>query len=798
MSLEEYKRKRNLNNTPEPLAIHFPRFCIQKHAARRLHYDFRLEYKGVLLSWAVPKGLSLDPKDKRLAIKVEDHPLEYQYFEGIIPKGNYGAGKVEIWDHGLFCTSKAKAFLSIEKEISEGLKKGHFNIILKGEKLSGEFVLQKLKKEDPDDASWLIIKKEDAYAISSISTKKQNQARSPMPEVSKPMLATLIQKPFNDKNWLFEIKWDGYRALAFIKHKNVILKSRSNIVWNEKFKEIVQALKKTSGEVLLDGELVILDNEGKANFQLMQNYSRDKQGQLRYYVFDLLYQDGQDLRTLPLLDRKQRLQELVQILSEPLICFSDHILEEGVAFFESAKKEGLEGIIGKEIHSTYEEKRSTSWVKIKTIFTQEVIIGGFTEPKGSRQKFGSLVVGIYNDKNEFVYVGHVGGGFTETLLQDVFHQLKPLIQKVSPFKNTPKTNAPVTWVKPTLVCEVAFTEWTQDDSLRHPIFRGLRIDKSHKEVKKETAFKITSIKPKNNTPSKSQKVISTQSFLTHLEKIYWPEEGYTKEDLINYYKEISHFILPYLKNRPITLHRFPSGIQGSSFYQKDLETHPDWIKTHPIKHEKKTDHYLLIEDLSSLLYAINLGSIDVHPFMSQCDNLEHPDYCVIDLDPHDISFEKAIEVAITLHEILSFCKIPHYCKTSGGKGLHVFIPLHGKYTYHQSQQFAEVIAFCVHKKLSDITSLERSSQKRKAKIYLDCLQNRSGQTIVAPYAVRPRAHALVSTPLLWEELKKGLHPEMWTIKSIPARLKELGDIFKPVLEVGINMPVALNRLKKLL
>ncbi len=605
-----------------------------------------------------------------------------------------------------------------------------------------------------------------------------------MPELVAPMLATLIKDPFNDPNWLFEIKWDGYRALAFVKKGNVQLKSRSNQVWSDKFSPIIQSLKQIKEPVILDGEIVVLDEKGKSDFQLMQNYQREGKGALCYYVFDILYKDGEDVRELPLLERKEILRLFLKQLNQPNVLFSDHIIAKGEAFFKAISKKQLEGIIAKKNESIYQSKRSQDWLKIKTHLRQEVVIGGFTEPRGSRKKFGALIVGVYNKDGDLIYSGHVGGGFTGKLLEDVYQKLKPQIQKNCPFKERPSPNTPVTWVKPVLICEVSFAEWTSGSIMRQPIFQGLRMDKNPKTIQKEIPKEVE-IKGK-----KKEK----DTFLTHPEKVYWPKEGYTKGDLIEYYKKVAKYMLPYLKNRPITLHRYPNGIDGQSFYQKDLDIHPEWIKTMPVQHEEgRIVDYLLINDVPSLLYAVNLGSIDLHPFMANLKNLENPDYCVIDLDPHDIPFEKTIEAALILHEMLDVWEVKHFCKTSGGNGLHFVIPLHGKYNFTQSRQFAEIIGFHLHSKLLKTTSLERDPKKRPKKIYIDCLQNRIGQTIVAPYSVRPRPKALISTPIEWNELP-NLNISDFTMETVPERLKKKGDIFKPILGAGVNIQKVLKRI----
>lgn len=785
MTLKKYRAKRDFTQTSEPSSSskHPPNalsFCIQKHAARRLHFDFRLEHRGVLISWAVPKGPSLNPKDKRLAVKVEDHPLDYQYFEGVIPKGSYGAGTVEIWDKGFYTLPGVDNREEIEKTVAKGLKIGHLAIILHGEKLNGEFILQKLKK-DSDDNSWLLIKKKDEH--SSLEDDPTPAKRKKMPHFIPPMLATLIDKPFTDDNWLFEIKWDGFRALAFVDGDKVFIKSRSNQILNQRFPDIIHDLEKMTEQVILDGEIVVLDEKGKSDFQLIQNYQK-KKGALYYYVFDILYKNGKNLCELPLIERKEILKQFLDPLSLPHIHLSRHILKKGEAFFKEISKMHLEGIIGKNMTSTYQSKRSLDWVKVKTGLNQEVVIGGFTEPRGSRKYFGALLVGIYDKNKQLKYAGHVGGGFDQATLHAVFTRLKPLIQSKCPFKIKPKGNEKVTWVKPQLLAEVSFAEWTQENIMRQPIFKGLRTDKPSKTVKKEVP-----IKTENE---------ASNSFFTNLDKIYWPKEKYTKGDLIHYYESIASFILPYLKKRPIMLHRFPNGINGEDFYQKDLAAkHPAWIKTYAVQHEGKCDHYLAIDDTSSLLYAVNLGSIDLHPFLSQYKKLEYPDFCLIDLDPHGVNFDTVIEIALTFHEIFEQIGIKHYCKTSGGNGLHIVIPLHGKYTYEQSRQFAEMTAHCVHQKFPKETSLERSPKKRAKKIYIDCLQNRIGQTMVAPYSVRPRPNALVSTPLDWNEVKKGVSPTDFSIKNISARLKKKGDLWQGVLGPGISIVQALKKLKKL-
>ena len=611
-----------------------------------------------------------------------------------------------------------------------------------------------------------------------------------MPEHISPMLATLVEEPFDHKEWLFETKWDGYRALAFVKKDTIKLMSRTRHSWNALFPEFVEDLKKSTQEVILDGEIVVLDEEGKSHFQLLQNFQKNRTGHLYYYVFDILYREGKDLRERPLIERKKILKQYLSKSSFSLVRFSDYIIGKGTSFFQQAKLAHLEGIIGKKMSSSYRSKRSCDWVKIKTSLQQEVVIGGYTKPRGGRQHFGSLLVGVYNDKKELIYTGHVGGGFNTELLQQVYDRLKPLIQSKCPFQDMPKGNMPVTWVSPKLICEVSFAEWTHDNQMRQPIFHGLRIDKKPYQVKNEIFINIS--KGEN-----LEKKAKNTSMFSNEAKIYWPDEKYTKGDLLDYYKKVSRFILPYLKNRPIMLHRYPEGIYGLNFYQKDINfAIPEWLKVYPVKHEGSTVRYMGINSVRSLLYAVNLGSIDLHPFLSTYAHLENPDFCLIDLDPEDISFSKVVETALVIHEILKSLGVKHFCKTSGGRGLHILIPLHRKYDYEQSRQLAEIIAHLAHQQLPKITSLERSPKKREKKVYLDCLQNRFGQTMAAPYSVRPRPKAPVSTPLLWSEVNTHLDPESFNIESIPQRLEEMGDLLKPVLGAGIDIKKILKTVSK--
>lgn len=790
MGLKAYQKKRTLTTSKEPPAkksntkARSLAFVVQKHAARKLHYDLRLECDGVLKSWAIPKGPSLNPNDKRLAIMVEDHPFEYRHFKGTIPKGHYGAGTVQIWDKGTYTSTETTSSPESEQTIKKGLKKGEIFIVLKGKKLKGEFALVKLKKGDVEDKHWLLIKKKDSFS-SSQKIEKEDYLSTPMPHHIKPMLATLADHPFDHKDWFFELKWDGFRAIAEIEKKNVKLYSRNFQSYSKLFPDIVKELQALDTQVILDGEIVILDKKGKPQFQLLQNYTHNPQGILRYYVFDLLYLENKDLRMLPLIERKQLLKAFLKQFPTSLLHYSDHIDEKGKSFFKKAEEAHLEGIIAKYKESSYQQKRSKDWLKIKIMMRQEAIICGWTNPKGSRKKFGALVLGV-KEKGNLRYIGHVGTGFNHNSLQAIYHRLLPLSQKHSPFKITPKTNDKTTWVKPILLCEVSFREWTEEGYMRQPVFMGIREDKKPKEVIHE--IPVSSFK----------QMIKADTKVTNRDKIYWPKEKYTKGDLLDYYQSVSSFILPYLKGRPEVLHRYPEGISGKHFYQKDIASiAPNTMSTTTIHHDETKATYLLIEDLNSLVYAVNLGCIELHPFLSRVNALKTPDYLVIDLDPQKASFEKVIETAQILHEILEEIGAKSYCKTSGKTGLHIYVPLGTRYTYDQALEFAHLISIIAHQRSPMYTSLDRSPTKREKKVYLDYLQNRFGQAIVAPYAVRPLPQAPVSTPLIWSEVKKGLDPFEFTIKTIGKRLKKLGDVFKGVLKEKIDLIKCLKQLEKI-
>jgi bifunctional non-homologous end joining protein LigD len=829
MSLDTYRKKRVFNKTPEPKGKSSrhksPKnqqkvpltFVVQKHEASRLHYDFRLEFKGTLKSWAVPKGPSMNPNDKRLAVMVEDHPLEYANFEGIIPKGNYGAGTVMVWDKGVYTPAAYIEQEKAEELLEEQLNKGHLTFVLLGEKLKGEFAL--VKSHNGEENQWLLIKAGDEYAspedilkkdlsvltgrsMVEIAEQKSNvwhsktravslddAPKKTMPHHIKPMLAKSIESPFDDPTYIFEMKYDGYRAIAEVDAGDVTLYSRNGLSFNEKFSPIVTSLKRFPCSAVFDGEVVVIDTQGKPQFQLLQDYPEGKNGELVYYIFDLLYYDGHDLSSLPLIRRKELLRKVVQ--DYPHIRYSDHIEDTGVAMFTQLQHLEIEGMMAKRKESPYRSGiRAEDWLKIKTKMRQEVVITGFTEPKGLRNHFGALIMGVY-DNNKLRYVGHVGGGFNEKNLEQIYHRLQPLVQKDCPFESIPETNAPVTWVKPILLAEVTFSNWTKEGIMRHPIFLGMREDKDASEVTEEKYFAPNP----EDTNAEVVTIHNHQLTLTNLSKVFWPDEGYTKGDVIHYYREVAEIILPYLKDRPESLLRYPNGITSKSFYQKDAALlHVDWIEKIGIYSDsnQKTIEYALCQNEAALIYLINLGCIDLNPWSSRVENLTNPDYLLIDLDPLETEFSNVVKTALTCRKLLEHLNVPSYVKTSGATGMHIYIPLGAKYTYEQTRTLAELLCIHVHNAIPEITSLKRSPSERRGRVYLDYLQNIQGQTLASAYSVRAKPGATVSTPLKWSEVTKNLHPSQFTMKNTLQRIQKHGDLFKGVLGKGIDMEKLLN------
>lgn len=679
------------------------------------------------------------------------------------------------------------------------------------------------------------INESDKTGAVDLVTLLKKAPKSKIPKVLKPMLATLASAPFDDPGWVYEVKWDGYRALAFMNKGEVELLSRNNKTFNEKFYPIHRILQDWKINAVLDGEILVLNEKGISNFGNLQNWRSEADGELVFYVFDILWYDGKNLMELPLNQRQAILREVLPV-DDDRVRLSKVFNASGTEFFHAAEKMGLEGIMAKKSSSTYSsDARSREWLKMKVNKRQEVVIAGFTKNEDTAKQFSSLLLAVY-ENDALQYVGKVGTGFSDKVQQEMMAQFKPLITDKSPFTEIPDVNKPsrfrpnppkakATWLKPELVCEVAFTEITTDGVFRHPSFQGMRMDKKAKDVVREIAQPTDellnateqndnnphseAIKPPKGKERKSllnpkeetqvRKICGHDIKFTNLSKQYWPEDKVTKRDMFNYYYQIAEYILPYLKDRPLSLNRFPGGIHGSSFYQKDVKGKaPDWAKTFPYTTSDGEDkEYLVGNDEATLLWAASLGCIEMNPWFSRVQSPDNPDYCVIDLDPDKHTFDQVIEAALAVKHVLEAIKVPSFCKTSGSTGMHIYIPLNAEYSYDQSQMFARIIVDIVHRQLPDFTSLERMIAKRNGKMYLDFLQNRPGATIAGPYSLRPKAGATVSMPLHWEEVKPGLKMKDFTIFNTPGRLKETGDLFKGVLGKGIDLEKTLKKVKSI-
>lgn len=885
MALEKYKQKRNEKVTPEPFGgktkksepLHF---AVQKHAARRLHYDFRLEMEGVLKSWAVPKGPSTNPADKRLAMMVEDHPYDYRTFEGIIPKGEYGAGTVLLWDEGTYEDAElaGQSKEKQERNLLEGIKAGKVKVILHGKKLRGKYAL--VRSKDKDDNSWFLMKMKDdetsqddillqdksvisgktieevkktsknIHSSNRKSTGKEKKAvvtkktpsksslsilddteKTKMPSSVKPMLATLVNAPFDDNEWLFEVKWDGYRTIAIIDNGKVGLFSRNGKSFTEKYYPLTESLGKVKFRAVFDSEIVVLNSKGVSDFGALQNWRSEADGDLVMYVFDLLWYEGSNLMKIPL---EQRYSVLKNIFPEgdDRIRISEIFPANGKEFFNVASQLGLEGIIAKRADSTYSPgNRSKSWLKIKVHKRQEVVIGGYTINDGTDKLFSSLLLGVY-DKGKLKYAGKVGTGFNDKGQREMMKQFKQIETADCPFDLEPDVNQPsrfrpnpprakAVWLKPELVCEVTYTEITGDGVFRHPSFQGMRSDKKATDVVQETELpaseivedkevvssefikapagqkRATLLNPTEDTQVKN--INGHDLKFTNLSKIYWPDEKITKRDMLNYYYQVAEFIVPYLRDRPQSLNRFPNGINGKSFYQKNVKgKSPEWVRTFPYStSDGENKEFLVGSDEATLLWMANLGCIEMNPWFSRIQAEDYPDFCIIDLDPDKNTFDQVVEAALVTRDVLEMLGVPSYPKTSGSTGMHIYIPLGAKYTYDQSQMFAKLIVSIVHARIPDFTSMERMVKNRHGKMYLDHLQNRPGATVAGPYSLRPKPGATVSMPLHWSDVKKGLKMSDFTIKNAITRLRKEGDLFKDVLGEGINMEKILDEATKL-
>jgi bifunctional non-homologous end joining protein LigD len=874
MALDEYAAKRRFQNTPEPPPSQkqsTPRanyFCVQRHDATRLHYDFRLEIGGVLKSWAVPKGPTLDPAVRHLAAHVEDHPVDYGDFEGNIPAGNYGAGSVMLWDRGTFEVLG-------DMDAQGQLARGDLKFRLHGEKLNGDFALV-LMKGRGKGKDWLLIKKRDGFATpgwdveshasSVLSGRTQEEIarnlparkakrktagapdrvwksrpargamrepqtapipvkRKPrhsakavaalkgareaeMPDAIEPMLATLAGRPPKGEDWLFEVKWDGVRAIAFIDGEELRLQSRNGLRCERQYPELAVIPHHIAAlQAVLDGEIAVLDAKGVARFHLIQprisNADPNSVAHLArstpvvYFVFDLLYLDGYDLRHVTLGERRKLLEAVAT--PSPELRISEVFPADGEAMLEAARANDLEGIVAKRVTSLYESRRSREWLKLKIVGEQEFVVGGYTEPRGSRDFFGALALGIYED-GRLRWAGNVGTGFDQKSLADIQARMRPLIAKECPFAERPKPDRGMTWLRPELVCQVKFANWTQDKRLRAPVFLGLRTDVAARQVAMETGA------PQDLLPADAKEAaleIDGHSLkFTNLGKVFYPDEGYTKRDVLNYYDAVAGLILPHLKDRPLSLKRYPDGIGKEFFFQKNVAAKfAPWVRTElvPSEHNGRPIRYAFAQDRASLLYLVNLGCIDQNPWMSRAPTLEHPDFVLIDLDPQECPFDRIVDAALLVKRALDRIGLAGYPKTTGGDGMHIYVPVQPVYSYEETRTFAELIARVVAAEQPELFTTPRTVAKRKSgRVYFDYLQNGFSKTIAAPYVLRAYPGAPVATPLEWSEVRHGLHPGQFNLANARERFEAKGDLFEGVLTRPQRLEAALARLEKLL
>jgi len=773
--LSEYKRKRDPKKTPEPFGEKGkpkpkdPIFVVQRHDARRLHYDFRLEKDGTLLSWAVPKGVPLEPGEQHLAVHVEDHPLEYATFEGEIPKGEYGAGTVEIWDHGTY-------------ELLEEKKNGGLTVRLHGQRLNGTWSLVPAHLSG-NEKNWLILRKREEGA----STPRRSG------RTYQPMLATLAQEIPRGAGWVFEVKWDGYRAIADVAGSEATLTSRNGNDLTARFQNVAKELAKAvkTPDCVLDGEVCALDESGRSSFSAMQQAKAGTP--IVYYVFDVLEVEGEPVIDLPLVERRKRLEQLLDRRNRTIRL--SETFDDGEALLAAAKQQQLEGVMAKRLDSRYfPGKRTRDWLKIKTHHEQEFVVAGYTKGTGRRaSSFGSLVLGYYVG-DQLVYAGNVGTGFDSKEIERLLDALRPLRRPDAPFREVPKMpkvrKSDVIWVEPKLVVEVEFAEWTHDGRLRAPSYKGLREDKPPEEVGRE--------EPLTDRVKKGSRELK----LSNLDKVFFPKEGIAKGDLLEYYRAVAPVLVPHLKERPFTMVRYPDGIEGKKFFQKDAPSHmPEWIprfrtqvSTRESPRQRKWVNFPVVNDELALLWMVNMGCVDMNTWYSRVDKPERPDWVLFDLDPSaDVGFRETVQVALLVKQALDAFGLVGFPKTSSAEGMHVLVPIERRYTYSDTRQFAEIVAGAIARTHRGLATTEWTKSKRRG-VLIDSNQNGEGKTIASAYSVRPRPGAPVSTPLRWSELNEDLDPLSFTMPVVLERVRKHGDLFQGVLTTKQRLTEAMKAL----
>jgi len=908
MALAEYKRKRDFEVTAEPQGVQKSSgrsiFCVQKHAASHLHYDFRLELDGVLLSWAVPKGPSLNPATKRLAMHVEDHPLDYADFEGTIPQGEYGGGTVVLWDTGTW---------EPDGDARKMYRDGNIKFTLYGEKLKGHWHLIRSGGRRGNDKQWLLFKSKDEAASDgeeitethplSVKTgrdlhevaagkpaKKKKRAarkatqtstaRSKRPKSAKkpargtkassaepaqagrasarakakgrtrsaaggtarkrrsrdadaesgsavtqpqrtsggagvtlpfePQLATLADEVPQGDQWVHEQKFDGYRMLGLVDNGNVMFVSRNGHDWTDKFPAVVEAVRKLRfKQVIFDGEIAALDEQGVSRFQLLQNaFGEQRADHLKYFIFDVLLHNGEDLRGLPLEKRKAKLEKLLaKAPQDGIVQYSAHRSGGGERFWQEACRGGEEGIISKRRDMPYRSGRSLEWLKIKCTQNQEFVIGGYTNPQGSRTDFGALLVGYY-EGSELKYAGKVGTGFNQKSLAELMGKLKPLEQRSSPFSDLNAGMAEgrkAHWVSPRLVCQIVFTQWTEDNRLRHPVFQGLREDKAPKAVVREQIVPHTAAESEakhsqngharggetgmgKKKPAKGKKTSKPETAksngqesevlgvrLTSPGKVLYADQGITKLDLAEYYEQVAEWMLPHIDGRPLSLVRCPEGAGKACFFQKHISPGmPAELRRIEIQEEKKIGTYVVAEQPEDLIALAQIGALEIHCWGSREDKLEHPDQMVFDLDPApDVRWPTVVEAAERIRRLIENLGLNCLLKTTGGKGLHLVVPLQRRHDWKEVTAFCKALADAVSSADPDHFTSNMSKKARGGKIFIDYLRNSRGATAIAPYSTRSRPGAPVATPISWDELSAKLKSDTFTLQEVPRRLKNL-------------------------
>ena len=864
MALEEYRKKRRFSNTPEPSGA-VPKksakkaakkskskalqFVVQKHAATRLHYDFRLEFAGVLKSWAVPKGPSLDPKDKRLAVEVEDHPLEYGKFEGTIPQGEYGGGEVIVWDRGTWTPGG---------DVEQGLRKGKLEFELHGEKLTGGWVLFRIKnRSSSDKPNWLLVKRRDdaarpgdEYDItedrpesvksgrklgekkpSRVSTtqrariKKAPRAKarptrrkkSPdelhpeaiagaklakMPALIEPQLATLSTEAPSGEQWVHEIKFDGYRVICRVERGKATLITRNQQDWTHRYREIaMEAAQLPVESAILDGEVVALLPSGISSFQALQNSGKNGAAtQLVYYAFDLLYLNGHDLRAAPLIERKEALKNLIALAPGSRLQWSDHFEDEGPNFFRQCCQMGLEGIISKRRDRPYVAGRTLDWLKTKCVAREELVIGGFTLSTAVKRGIGALLVG-YFDGDELIYSGRVGTGFSTETLLDLRKRLEALKQPECPFKAVPskERGRDVRWARPEMVAQVEFTGWTEGSILRHPSFQGLREDKPARQVTRPPSLALpekTKPGPKETAAVARKKETTIPANLnielTHPDRVLFPDSGLTKLGLAGYYAQVAKWMLPHVIDRPLSLVRCPDGQGEKCFYQKHaVKSSPKVLRRVEVQEQGAAEEYLAVADLEGLLALVQMSVLEIHPWGSRRDRLEQPDRLIFDLDPHEnVAWAKVVEAARFVRDLLEKHGLESFVKTTGGKGLHVVVPLAPRrHEWDAAKKFCRHVAEQMVASAPSQYIATMSKAARKGKIFVDYLRNDRGATAIAPYSTRAKPGAPVSVPITWDELSPALRSDHFHVGNLPGRLKSLhSDPWEGFFEVKQTIP----------